>query len=89
MGTDGSRQGKDDIHRIMKDDHTQKRAWSEVSGAPEKMATKIGMPKVPSTRAKELTGKSDIRPVAGDEHRYVRKIGDADREKVIMGHPKG
>ena len=87
LGTDGSNQGKMDVKKTMQDDHKDKRSWAEVSGAPEAIKRKIGFPVVPSSRAKELTGKSDVRPV--DKERYVRKIGGHDHEKVIMGHPKG
>lgn len=86
LGHDGSTQGKKDIRKTMEDDNKQKRSWAEVSGAPEAIKRKMGVPVVPSSRAKELTGKSDVRPV--DKERYVRKIGGHDHEKVIMGHPK-
>ena len=86
VGTDGSEQGKKDFKQTMHDDHKMKRSWAEVSGAPEAIKRKIGFPVVPSSRAKELTGKQDVRVV--DKERYVRKIGKADHEKVIMGYPK-
>lgn len=86
LGTDGSNQGKKDVKQTMKDDNKKKRSWAEVSGAPEALKRKMGFPVVPSDRAKELTGKADVR--VKDKERYVRKIGGDDHEKVIMGHPK-
>lgn len=86
-GSDGTPKGKQDWKKIATEDHGQKRAWAEVSGAVEKIMTKIGSPKVSSKHAGDLLGK-EVKPVSGDEHKYVRKIGDGDHEKIIMGHPK-
>lgn len=86
LGHDGSDQGKNDIRKTMMTDKSQKRSWSEVSGAVENLRRKMGYPIIPSSRAKELTGKEDIRPI--DKERYVRKIGGSEHEKVIMGYPK-
>lgn len=86
LGHDGSDQGKKDIKKTMMDDNKMKRSWAEVSGAPEHISRKMGVPVVSSSHAKELTGKSDVR--IKDKERYVRKIGGQDHEKVIMGHPK-
>jgi hypothetical protein len=88
MGTDGSMRGKLDWRGITKDDHKEKRAWAEVSGAPEHTYIKMGYPKVSNTHAAKLTGKKDVRPHPTDPHKYTRKIGAGDHEKVIMGHPK-
>lgn len=87
-GTDGTPQGKSDYMKSNKEDHEQKRSWAEVSGAPEHINRKIGMPTVPATHAAKLTGKSDITIEPGNTH-YSRKIGDAVHRKTIMGHPKG
>ena len=86
IGTDGTTQGKLDVKKVMMDDKKMERSWAEVSGAPEAIKRKIGFPVVPAHRAKELTGKPDIR--IKDHERYVRKIGTSDHEKVIMGYPK-
>jgi hypothetical protein len=86
-GTDGSIQGKKDYKKLFMDDNSQKRAWAEVSGAPEHILSKMGMPKISSDKAAELTGK-EIKKVNDDEHHYIRKIGHSDHEKIIMGHPK-
>jgi hypothetical protein len=85
--TNGTDQGRKDWKQIKTDDHTQKRAWGEVSHKVLHIQTKMGIPKIPSTRAKELLGK-DVTPTPGDEHEYSRKIGKEVHKKVMMGHPK-
>lgn len=84
-GTDGSDQGKADLKKTSLEDHEHKRSWGEVSGAPEHIRRKMGVPVVPSDRAEKLLGKK-VKIV--DKERYSRKIGDDEHEKVIMGHPK-
>lgn len=86
-GSDGSERGKEDWKKLSSEDHHQKRAWGEVSGAVEKIMTKIGSPKIDSKHAKKILNK-DVKPVENDPHKYVRKIGHNDHEKTIMGHPK-
>lgn len=86
-GTNGTEQGKKDWKKIKQEDHEQKRAWGEVSHKVQHIQTKMGVPKIPSSKAKELLGK-DVIPTQGDEHEYTRKIGSAMHKKVMMGHPK-
>jgi hypothetical protein len=86
-GTDGSDQGKKDWERIKHEDNKQKRAWGEVSGAVEHKQKKMGVPRIPSSRAKELLGK-DVTPVPGDEYQYSREIGGHSKVKTMMGHPQ-
>lgn len=85
IGTDGTPQGKKDFRQTVIDDHTQKRSWGEVSGAPEAIHRKMGYPVIHPSRAKELTGK-DVTQV-DDEH-YARKIGGHMHVKAMMGYPK-
>lgn len=87
LGTDSSDQGKTDVKKIMKDDHAQKRSWAELSGAPEHLSRKMGVPVVPNNMAHKLIGKPDIEAEPDGEH-YSRKIGQHRHTKVIMGHPK-
>lgn len=84
---DGTPQGKKDWYKIKHEDHTQKRAWGEVSHKVLHIQNKMGVPKIPSSRAKELLGK-DVTPTPGDEHEYSRKIGKEVYQKTMMGHPK-
>jgi hypothetical protein len=85
--TNGTEQGKNDWKKIKSEDNTQKRAWGEVSHKVLHMQNKMGVPKIPSSRAKELLGK-DVTPTPGDEHEYSRKIGNKIHQKTMMGHPK-
>ena len=84
--TNGTEQGKKDLIKTKLEDHEQKRAWGEVSGAPEHIQRKMGVPVIPSHRAKELLGK-EVEHEPGGE-RYKRSIGGHMHSKVIMGHPK-
>lgn len=85
-GTDGTPQGKSDFIKINSDDHTQKRAWGEVSGKVEHLMKKAGHPAVSNKHASHLTGK----PVGihDDGEHYNRMIGDHEHTKTILGHPK-
>jgi len=85
-GTDGTEQGKKDWKKTSLEDHEQKRAWGEVSGATEHLKRKMGWPVVPSSRAHKLL-KKPIRVHPDGEH-YDRDIGGHSHTKVILGHPK-
>jgi hypothetical protein len=85
-GTDGSEQGKNDWKKTKMEDHEQKRAWGEVSGAAEKIQRKMGVPVIHNNKVGKLLNK-DINPHEGGEH-YDRKIGGETHTKVAMGHPK-
>jgi hypothetical protein len=86
MGHDGTDQGKKDVRQIMSDDKKKERSWSEVSGAVEHIRRKMGYPVIPSSRAKELTGKSDVKEI--DPEKYERQIGKEKHIKTLMGYPK-
>jgi hypothetical protein len=85
-GTDGSPQGKKDWSKTKIEDHEQKRAWSEVSGAAEHYQRKIGVPVIPSNKAGKLLNK-EIHPHEDGEH-YGREIGGSMHTKVMMGYTK-
>lgn len=84
--TDGTDRGKADWKKTSLEDHEQKRAWGEASGAVEHIQTKMGMPKVSAHHAEKLLGKK-VTPSADGVH-YTRRLGNHDHTKVIMGHPK-
>jgi len=85
MGTDGTSQGKSDFKNISKEDNKLKRSWGEVSGVPEIINKKMGVPYVPAENAEKLLNKKvDIT----GKFTYKRKIGNDEHEKSIMGHPK-
>lgn len=85
-GTDGTPQGKEDFMKNKLEDYEQRRAWAEVSGAPEHIFKKIGYPTVPSSEAPRLLGK-EVEPEEGGLY-YKRRIGHEKHRKVIMGYPK-
>jgi hypothetical protein len=87
IATDGTMQGKRDVKRTFDDDHKMKRSWAEVSGAPEKIQRKNGVPVIHNSRAAKLTGKP-IEKLHPDAEHYTRTIGGHSHDKVIMGHPK-
>lgn len=84
--TNGTDQGKKDFLKAKTEDHTQKRAWGEVSGAVEHIHKKMGVPAIPASHAKKLLGK-DVEPHDDKEH-YDRMIGGHKHTKIMMGHPK-
>lgn len=84
--TDATPKGKEDFIQGKKEDHHQKRAWAEVSGAVEKISDRLGVPKIPNHMAAKLLGKT-VTPSA-DKYHYTRQIGDHPHEKVMIGHPK-
>lgn len=85
IGTDGSEQGKKDFRKTSEEDHHQKRAWSEVSDKPLAIKRKMGYPEISSQHAERLTGKKVT--ITGPTT-YKRSIGNLEKEKVIVGHPK-
>ncbi len=87
-GTDGSTQGKKDYLMIKGEDIKLKRSWSEVSGAPEKIMTRLGAKPIPNKYAQALTGKH-ILNYNDDGFHYTRLIAGHPHEKVIMGFVRG
>lgn len=85
VGTDNSDRGKADLKGILKDDRNLQRSWGEVSGALEHVTSKMGFPKVPASKATELTGKPTKEI---DQYKYTRNIGGTERTKTIIGTPK-
>lgn len=83
--TDGSDQGKADWRKIKLEDHEQKRAWGETSGAVEHLSRKMGVPVIPPETAEKLVGKK-LNPL--DDESYEREIGGTMHRKVAFGHPK-
>lgn len=84
--TDGTDQGKADLYKTWNDDHRLKRSWGEVSGASEKIKTRLGFPGVPNTKAAHLT-KRPILSLDPDGVHYTRNIGGHPHVKAILGHP--
>jgi hypothetical protein len=85
-GTDSTTQGKKDWHKTALEDHEQKRAWGEASGAVEAIKNKMNVPVIPAHVARDLL-KKDIKIHADGQH-YSRVIGDHEHTKIAMGHYK-
>lgn len=83
-GTDGTLQGKNDYKMVKSADIKYRRAWSEVSGAPEHLAAKSGLRPLPAKFASMLTGK-EITEFNPDGYHYTRLISGEPHEKVIYG----
>ena len=83
-GTDGTQQGKRDYMMVKDADIRYRRAWSEVSGAPERLASKAGLRPLPAKFAAMLTGK-EIVEFNSDGYHYTRMISGHPHEKVIYG----
>lgn len=85
--TDGTPVGKKVLEEIYREDFT--RAWTECSGAVEKMLMRLGGEKyrIPAEYAQTLTNKPVV--PAEDGFHYTRQIGDHKHEKVIIGSPEG
>lgn len=77
-------QGKKDYTMIRSADQKLKRAWGEVSGAPEELMRKTGAIPIPNKFAAFLTGKKilDLNP---DGFHYTRDIAGKPHEKAIYG----
>lgn len=86
-GSDGTVEGKKGVLSIFSEDIKHKRAWVEVSGAPEVVAKKLGGQPLPNTMAAELTGKKILR-LDPDGFHYDRIIGGKRYTKMIIGHPQ-
>jgi len=84
--TDGTEHGKNDWKKTKLEDHEQKKAWGEVSGAVEHLQRKMGVPVVHNNLAGKLLNKDVEKHEDGE--RYTRQIGREKHTKVIMGHPK-
>lgn len=83
-GTDGSALGKEELTKIIIDDIKLNRSWAEVSGAPERIMTKLGANPIPNTLAAMLTGK-EILDLNTDGYHYTRLIAGKPYEKIIFG----
>lgn len=84
-GTDGSEQGKKDFLKQKIEDHQQKRAWGEVSGAVEKIQHKVGYPTVDTKHVEKLV-KKRVDPI--NNTHYIRNIAGQPHKKTVMGYPK-
>lgn len=92
LGTDGTAQGKSAVTKIIGDELKQKRSYVEVSGPAERMIIRnfkdlYDTYKVPFETAAKILGQKHIKPVQGDDYRYVRTLGKHEEEKIMLGTP--
>lgn len=83
-GTDGTPQGKKDYFMLKSDDIKHKRAWAEVSGAPEAILRRLGAKPIPAKFAPLLT-KKPILQYSTDGIHYTRLIAGHAHEKAMYG----
>ena len=92
VGQDGSREGKDAVKTIMKDDivRPERGFWGEVSGKVEKMYIQRGAIPIPNTVAalilKNDFKSRDIQELDPDGYHYWRNIGDEPHRKMLIGN---
>lgn len=84
VGTDGSKEGKEALFKILQEDIKMNRAWSEVSGAAEHLIIKFGSIPIPNKYAEQIL-KKPILNLNQDGFHYTREIGGEPVEKMIVG----
>jgi hypothetical protein len=87
IATDGSREAKGELRKIVADDIRMARGWAESSGAAANLCIKLGLPPVPNTFAAELLDK-EILALHG-KFKYDRLLGGMVHTKMIVGYPDG
>ena len=92
-GTDGTAEGKLGFKNIMREDYIHRNSrmcFTEVSGKPKEIYTKLGMPKIPIHIAEKILkdmNKEITRPGEEDPgYSYFRVIGDNELEKTMFGY---
>lgn len=85
--TDGTKEGKDALYSILKEDikmMDQRQAWAEVSGKMEYLYNKFGGVIVPSKYIQDILADKEIFNQKDDGH-YSRNIKGEPHEKIIYG----
>lgn len=85
--TDGTKEGKDALYSIIKEDikmMNQRQAWAEVSGKMEHLYNKFGGVIVPSKYVQDILADKEIFNQKDDGH-YSRNIKGEPHEKIIYG----
>lgn len=91
MASDGSKQGKDDLSKIIQEDAKMKNrdAWQEVSGKAIGFFLKRGHLPVPNTVAREILKDKQFDELKPDGWFYTRKIGCEPLTKVMVSRSRG
>ena len=87
VATNGTREGKDALFSIIKEDikmMDQRQAWAEVSSAMEHLYNKFGGVVVPSKYVQDILRDKEIIDHEDDGH-YSREIAGEKHRKIIYG----
>jgi hypothetical protein len=87
VATNGTKEGKSDLMKIIDDDKKMQRSWGEFSGAIEHILRKKDFPLIKPERIKNLTGKKIQLDPESPDH-YHRDIGGYSHRKIGLGYPK-
>ena len=84
--SDGTPSGKKDLISILTEDVTQvaRGAYYEVSGAPERILTRLGMKVIPADKVSAILNKT-VTP-SEDGFHYTRNIAGRPVEKLLLGN---
>ena len=90
IGTNGTRQGVGDLAKMLKEEFSQQRSYTELSGPALKFTRKILGDEfhqyvIPPEEAMKILGVNDLNIVNDEE--YSRNINGHDMTKVMMGTP--
>lgn len=92
VGQDGSKEGKDAVKTIMRDDivRPERGFWGEVSGKVEKMYIQRGAVPIPNTVAVDILKndfkRRDVVKLDPDGYHYWREIGGEPHRKMLIGN---
>ena len=91
MASDGSKQGKGDLAKIIQEDARMKDrdAWQEVSGKAIGFFLKRGHLPVPNTVAQEILRDKQFDELKPDGWFYTRKIGGEPLTKIMVSRSRG
>lgn len=87
VATNGTKEGKSDLMKIIDDDKKIQRSWGEFSGAIEHILRKKDFPVIKPERVKNLIGKKIQLDPESPDH-YHRDIGGHSHRKIGLGYPK-
>lgn len=83
-GTDGTKQGKLSLFKMIEEDMKLERAWAEVSGKPEELYRRYGGIPIPNEFAEEILDRKIISKDP-DGYHYTREINGVPYRKIIYG----
>lgn len=90
VATDGTKEGKEYLGKLVLEDYLQGRAYVEISGPSLEFTKKLLKPEqyefysIPFDKVKEIINK-DIKEIPGEKYNYYRKIGNEYHIKRMLG----